>query len=699
MHHLCFSSLKACLILIFCPLASGNTDFVPIEVLLGVPEYAQASISPDGRYLTGGRVVGVLKNGHQIYETRPFVLDIENPQRIRNIYDFPQLRRTNIIWVGWTAGSRLLIQTNRGIYSCDPDGGNFTELSGYSHNNSDRVNPALGEAYFLSNDRDQPDYIYLAQRNPGDLVLGLHRRYIKHKGTFGGVFHINTRTGEYRQVAEIPFLFALIICDFHGHPRFVIGNPDVPIERSGRLKDDFHIKEGSVPWLLHREVRPILADGKIGESLPFAARSADRLEFNFPISQPVASAEGFPIFFLSNQGSDKMRLVRLDSPASEPVVLFEHFRVDLRGLVIDPFGDQIVGVDFLDGSWSTHWFSKELAKVAKTVDRLLPHRRNVLVSWDRAHRRFVISSRSSSDPGEHFLLDLEAKSLDEISVYFPAAQPYRFSSVEHHIIPARDGVALDVYVTLPWRLQKLGQQPPYPTVFLIHGGPHSQDTPDFNSAVQFFADRGYAVVQVNFRGSTGYGTSFINMARQQWGLTMQDDLTDTVNWALSSGIAQEGQLCLVGNSYGAYAALLELTRTPERYAAGILGAGVYDLVKHLEDREKYLGEETLTFYIRWLGDPGDPGDRQRLLANSPLYRVSSIQAPVFLWHGDRDPVAPVDQTYAVAKSLRKHRKIFDTHYELWEGHGFRYAENRIILFQQIEKFLLKHFPGRLLGSD
>jgi dipeptidyl aminopeptidase/acylaminoacyl peptidase len=221
-----------------------------------------------------------------------------------------------------------------------------------------------------------------------------------------------------------------------------------------------------------------------------------------------------------------------------------------------------------------------------------------------------------------------------------------------------------------------------------HGGPWSRDRWGFDPDVQFLASRGYAVLQPNFRGSTGYGLAFTTAGFKQWGRKMQDDITDGVQWAVQEGIADPRRVAIFGASYGGYAVLAGLVQTPELYRCGINYVGVTDLVMMLRGVASRMPARFAGSAKIAVGDLR--ADREQLEAGSPVNQVEKIRAPLLMAYGELDPVVHIDQGRKLARALRRAGKEFELITEPMEGHGFRIEKNRIELYRKIEAFLAKH---------
>jgi dipeptidyl aminopeptidase/acylaminoacyl peptidase len=300
---------------------------------------------------------------------------------------------------------------------------------------------------------------------------------------------------------------------------------------------------------------------------------------------------------------------------------------------------------------------------------------------------------SVRDPGTYYLVDLGASKLKPLVKVAPWIDASKMAEVKPVRYSARDGLELTGYLTLPpgRAAEKL------PLIIHPHGGPHGvRDYARFDPNVQFLASRGYAVLQVNFRGSGGFGLEFQKAGHREWGQKMQDDLADGVAWAVKEGFADPARVGIYGASYGGYAAMMGLVRHPELYRVGMTFAGVSDLEGMFDETIRSRGwyrrrsRDELRY---WEDVIGSRRDVETLRALSPLHNVASIRAPVFIAHGRMDFIVEYDQATRLHEALRRRDATVDFFSVADDGHGFVREENRIELLRRIEKFLAAHMPS------
>ncbi|MBI2266594.1 MAG: S9 family peptidase, partial [Armatimonadetes bacterium] len=307
---------------------------------------------------------------------------------------------------------------------------------------------------------------------------------------------------------------------------------------------------------------------------------------------------------------------------------------------------------------------------------------------DRSDSVWTVAYRVDDGPVAYYVYHRGERKADFLFLNQPAIQKYRLAPMTPIVIPARDGLKLVSYLTVP-----PGVVPKHlPTVLLVHGGPWARDHWGIDPAVQWLANRGYAVLQVNFRGSTGFGKKFLNAANGQWGIgSMQHDLTDAVQWAIKNDIADPRRVAVFGGSYGGYATLAGLTFTPELYACGVDLVGPSNLRTLLQSIPPYWALEKYNFTLR-IGNVEEDDELNRKL--SPLFHVDKIRAPLLIGQGANDPRVNIRESDQIVQAMRA--RNLPVIYAVCpdEGHGFMRPENRLDFFGRAEEFLSKYLGGR-----
>ncbi len=313
----------------------------------------------------------------------------------------------------------------------------------------------------------------------------------------------------------------------------------------------------------------------------------------------------------------------------------------------------------------------------------------VISSSDDLSRHILYIEGRNHPAGMYQLLDLKSSSAKAIGSPYPGVPAGLVGEQKFVSYAARDGLKIDAYLTMP----PGGVTTNLPVIVLPHGGPVARDTGGFDWMAQFFASRGYAVLQPQFRGSAGFGSTFAIAGEKQWGLKMQDDVSDGVKHLVASGVADPKRICIAGWSYGGYAALAGATLTPELYRCAIAGAGISDLIEMLETEAKNSGwkDAGARYWRNHIGSVKK--NYQKLAATSPARLADKVVAPILLIHGEKDTIVPIVQSRLMADALEDAKKPFEFVELEGEGHYMSFATTRIKTLQAMEQFLLKHNPA------
>jgi dipeptidyl aminopeptidase/acylaminoacyl peptidase len=352
----------------------------------------------------------------------------------------------------------------------------------------------------------------------------------------------------------------------------------------------------------------------------------------------------------------------------------------LSGLVFSSRDSRLVGVRYTTDKLHFQWFEPKYAKLQGMIDRSFPALIAGISGISDDETRILVRTFSDRDPGAYYLLDLSKGSLGLVTAVAPQINPAAMAPVIPISFAARDGLEVHGYLTLP--LDFASGTPP-PLVLHPHGGPFGpRDNWRFDPEVQLLANRGYAVLQVNFRGSGGYGSRFLQAGYKQWGGRMQDDLTDAVKWAVAKGYADPGRVGIFGASYGGYATLAGLVFTPELYKCGINYVGVSDLVELT--RRKYQEEDAgmLNFQRKEISESS-----RDLFDHSPVNFVERIRVPLLNAYGENDPRVDIAQWLELKSQLEKYHKTYEYMVAKNEGHGFTHAEDAVAFYTKVEAFL------------
>ncbi|MDC8754111.1 S9 family peptidase [Erythrobacter sp. sf7] len=407
------------------------------------------------------------------------------------------------------------------------------------------------------------------------------------------------------------------------------------------------------------------------------------------------TTDGKTLYWIDSRGRNTAALFAQDTATGDKRLIAEDDKADIGSTMRDPLTGEVeaYAVDYLTTEW--HAIDPDIAASLEWLG-------------ERLEGDFGVNSRTDDDtvwivwndplvkPVATYIYDRKAGTLTPFYVSRPELEGMPLQPMHPREIASRDGLTLPSYLTLPPGSDADGDgvpNAPVPMVLLVHGGPWARDGYGFNSIHQMLANRGYGVLSVNFRGSTGFGKDFINAGNKQWGLKMHDDLIDAVNWAVDQGIAAADKVAIMGGSYGGYATLAGLTFTPETFACGVDIVGPSNLETLLSTIPPYWAPMVKIFHER-MGDPGTAEGLATLRAASPLYKADRIEKPLLIAQGANDPrvkQAESDQIVGAMKSAG-----IPVTYVLYpdEGHGFARPENNIAFFAIAENFLAECIGGR-----
>ncbi|MGZ3236321.1 MAG: S9 family peptidase [Burkholderiaceae bacterium] len=405
------------------------------------------------------------------------------------------------------------------------------------------------------------------------------------------------------------------------------------------------------------------------------------------------SDDGKSVWAVSNRGRDKSALVKLDLANGNETVVYADPDVDVAHAKISARSLQPLLAGFEPEYPKTEFFD---ARLRAGMHELLDGKPAVfhLLSIDDEERRMTVWI--GTDHGaRNYLYDAEtgkATLLGESKLMRKSAP---LASVKPIAFQSRDGLTLHGYLTLP-----VGVVPEkLPLVLAVHGGPWARDTwMGVAESSQFLANRGYAVLNINYRGSLGYGRIFLEKAIGEFAGKMHDDLIDGVNWAISTGLADPNKIAIAGRSYGGYATLVGMTFTPDVFACGVASVGPTDLARLLENVPPYwdLG---MPWWHRYVGDPANPEDRKKMDAKSPLFKAAAVTKPILIMHGVNDVRVKLEQSELMVDALRKAGKQVDYVTFQNDGHRNRNWTNNLTHYRKMEDFLASCLGGRSSGFD
>jgi dipeptidyl aminopeptidase/acylaminoacyl peptidase len=468
------------------------------------------------------------------------------------------------------------------------------------------------------------------------------------------VFRVDVKTGEEKLVARNPGNVTGWKTDHDGKVRVAT------------------VSDGVSSQLLYRE----------REDEPFKAIVT--ANFREAVAPLFFTFDNRKLYVSSNRGRDKRAIFVLDPAAgTEGEMLHEHPEVDVTSMTYSRKRKVPTAITWTTWKTERRFLDKLAEGYFRDVEAKLPGYEVSFISTNRAEDKFVVAAFSDRTRGKRYLYDVATRKLDLIADVSPWLPESALAEMKPVRYTARDGLVIHGYLTLPKGIEPKG----LPVVVNPHGGPWARDTWGFNPEVQFLANRGYAVLQMNFRGSTGYGRKFWEASFRQWGRTMQDDVTDGVHWLVKEGIADPKRIGIYGGSYGGYATLAGIAYTPDLYAAAVDYVGVSNLLTFLKAIPPYW-KPLLEMFYEMVGNPDT--DAEFLKERSPVFFAERIKTPLLIAQGAKDPRVVKSESDQMVEAMRKRGVEVEYLVKDNEGHGFANEENRFEFYEAMERFLAKH---------
>jgi dipeptidyl aminopeptidase/acylaminoacyl peptidase len=483
-----------------------------------------------------------------------------------------------------------------------------------------------------------------------EIIVGLNKR---NPQVFDP-FRLNVLTGEMTQLAENPGNIVGWMTDHDGKLRIAITT------------------DGVNQTILARE----------NEKDPF--HSVLTTNFKESVSPYLFTFDNKMLYAGSNLGRDKSVLVTFDlATGKEKEVLFETQDADIEGVNFSRKYKKLLSVSWTTDLEKEHFFDADAEAMKKKILEKLPGYQVAIGSQNDAEDKFMVRTRSDKSRGAYYLYNKASGELTKLADLTPWLKEETLCDMKPITYKSRDGLTIPGYLTLP----KGYEAKNLPVIINPHGGPWARDYWGFNSEVQFLANNGYAVLQMNYRGSTGFGKNYWESSFKQWGRTMQDDISDGVKWLVDQGIADPKRVAIYGGSYGGYATLAGLTLTPELYAAGVDYVGVSNMFTFMKTIPPYW-KPMLDMFYEMVGNP--KADSIMLAEVSPVFQVDKIKAPLFVAQGANDPRVNKDESDQMVEALKKRGIAVEYMVKDNEGHGFHNEENRFDFYRSMLAFLDKH---------
>lgn len=459
-----------------------------------------------------------------------------------------------------------------------------------------------------------------------------------------------------------------------------------PIEKGGRYTSGWLFDpEGKAQIRVDSQAREMAKEGTT--TLRYR-RGDDWVQFHEATGRdfnPVALApDRKSVLVISAMGSDRKKLWTIPFDGSGPQLLFQDADHDVEGTLMDRYDGRLLAVGIGGLEQRRQWLDADAEARHASLAAALPGRRVSVSGYSRDGRYAVAFAQSRSNPGAYYLVDFQSNRAEIVGQEYPALAKSQLGPAKLVSYRTRDGYTIPAYLTLPPGMEAKN----LPVVMLPHGGPEARDSIGFDWWSQFVASRGYAVLQPQFRGSTGFGEEHRKAGYRQWGRRMQDDVSDGVKYLVDQGIADPARVCIVGASYGGYAALAGATLTPDLYRCAVSIAGVADLTQMIEWVAGRGGPQSpaVKYWRQHIGDPGSAS----VSAVSPARHVAGVRAAVMLMHGKDDTIVPFEQSEIMVKALQKQGKPHELVRLDGEDHWLSRSETRTRMLQELERFLGEH---------
>lgn len=607
------------------------TRQIPLEDFFRNSERTGYQLSPDGSYIS---YMAPYKDRLNVFVRRVDETD-EHAIRITNETE------RSVAGYMWADNQRLL-------YMKDTAGDENYQLYGVHRDGSD-------DRAYTAFDGVRTSLIDDLEEQQGVVMIGMNKR---NPEVFDP-YRLNIETGELTLLAENP------------------GNiQGWMTDHDGRLRVATAIVDGVNTQILYRDTedesfKPVLTTN-----------------FRDVVSFMEFTPDNKEVYAATNLHRDKTILVRMNPATCEELeVLYENERYDIASISYSRKRKKLLSV-YCTGHKEPvrHYFDAEEEQLRQRIKAHFPNQRYGIADTDKAEENYLIYVGGDRTRGSYWHYNALTDEAKKIADLAPWIKSDEMNAMHPVCYTTRDGLQIEAYLTLPDGLTP-DTAKQLPVVVNPHGGPWARDCWGYSSEVQFLSNRGYAVFQMNFRGSTGYGRHFLEASYKQWGLKMQDDITDGVKWLIEQGIANPNRIAIYGGSYGGYATLAGLTFTPDLYACGIDYVGVSNLFTFMQTIPPYW-RPMLEMMYEQVGHPEHDADQ--LAATSPALHADKIKVPLFVAQGANDPRVNKAESDQMVEALRQRGVVVEYMVKDNEGHGFHNQENRFDFYRAMERFLKAH---------
>ena len=585
-----------------------------------------------------------------------------SPNGERIIFRAPHMGRMNVFVqkLGDTTATPITHETERSLYDAfwesddriifvkDVGGDENTHILSIKPDGSDLKD-------HIPFKKVRADVIDVLEDRPNEVLI----QHNKRDAEIFDVYLLNLNTGESKMVAQNPGNITGWITDHNGKIRAAVTT------------------DGVNSSLLYRE----------NESDKF--KTVTTISFKETLSPVLFTFDNKNLYCLSNLGRDKTALVEFDPKTGKEVkLLYENPDVDVNGVDFSRKRKVLTYVYYETDKNERHFLDAEAEAIDKKIKQQIPQYDFYITRHNKEEDKLLVYVTSDRYYGGNYYYDVKADKLTKLADAKPWLKEDNMAVMKPIQYTSRDGLTIHGYLTLPKGIEPKN----LPVVVNPHGGPWARDSWGYNPEIQFLANRGYAVLQMNFRGSTGYGRKFWEASFREWGRKMQDDVSDGVKWLVKEGIADSSRVAIYGGSYGGYATLAGITSTPELYSCAVDYVGVANMFTFMNTIPPYWEPYRKMIY-EMVGDPEK--DSLMLAEVSPVFHADKIRVPLLVAQGANDPRVNKAESDQMVEALRKRGLTVEYLVKDNEGHGFYNQENRFDFYGAMEKFFEKHLRKEL----
>ena len=665
--------------------AIADTSLVPIEKLVCYGKGTSQALSPSGKYYAA--MVSVEKNVCDIEEESD--QDAIKSKRVLVVTDLATM--TPKIISGTTAGSAVssfswlndetLLVSRDGrasldsasLYTVDRDGTNSKLL--------------IAAKTFPNKAGLQVPFLYaIYPKYPDKILITLNRN--SNYREFRDLYWLDINTKRTELVARVPTIknesVTNWLLDWDGNPKgfgtYTMEGPDMGLVTSYYKynKNGDHTKLGSCR---HQEACFVPVAFDIDNKTVLGVGQAVKKDGSI-----VSETDTNALWAMDYETEEYVEMIYHDPDFDISSPLQGDSNLNLW---FDKTGENLFGFSYQADKPVDIFFDGYFQSVVKSLEGAFPGERVSLADWSQDLTKFLVNTRSDTNPGASYMFDISKGSLSLIADYAPWMKDYKLAKMKPFTYTARDGLKLHGYITLPANYKK-GTKIPF--ILHPHGGPNARDYWGYNPEVQFYASRGYGVIQPNYRGSTGHGRKEMILANHEMGKTMQTDKYDALMWANEQGYVDMDNTCISGASYGGYAAMHAATKEPDMFKCIITYVGTFDLTSK-DLRGLMWSKVGMPMEYIEKGNPDIPEDYKNLYENSPIFFVQNVNDPVLIITGRQDAQVRYQETVDMVAELQRYGKDYEYIIKGDEGHGFRSEVARLALYQDYEKFLSKHLEN------